>query len=44
MNITVKKNTKDRFWSVMDGEELVCVTVYKKGAERVRELLESDRR
>ena len=25
----------NRFWAVYDGSELVCVCVYKKGAEEV---------
>lgn len=24
-----------RFWAVYEGEELICVTVYKKGAKAV---------
>ncbi len=26
---------KRRFWAVYEGEELICVTVYKKGAKAV---------
>ena len=29
-----------RFFALYDGEELVCVTVYKKGAEEVRRRIE----
>lgn len=29
-----------RHWAVFDGSELVCVTVYKKGAVEVRRRLE----
>lgn len=25
----------NRFWAVYDGDKLVCVTVYKKGAQEV---------
>ena len=35
--MTVKKY--GRFWAVWDGEELICVTVYKKGAEEVTKRL-----
>lgn len=32
-----------RFWAIYDGEEMVCVTVYKKGAlEVIRRLSESN--
>ena len=30
----------DRFYALYDGEELVCVTVYKKGALEVKRRLE----
>ena len=30
----------DRFYALYDGEELVCVTVYKKGALEVKKRLE----
>ena len=30
----------DRYFAVYDGEELVCVTVYKKGALEVKRRLE----
>ena len=34
-----------RYWAVRDpGGELVCLTVYKKGAEEVRRRLERDGR
>lgn len=26
---------KSDYWAVLDGEELVCVTVYRKGAREV---------
>lgn len=37
---TVRKYGKSRFWAVVDAaEELVCITVYKRGAlEVVRRL------
>lgn len=37
---TVRKYGKSRFWAVLDAaEELVCITVYKRGAlEVVRRL------
>jgi hypothetical protein len=34
--ITVKRYRKTRFWAVYDADELVCVTVYKKGANAVK--------
>ncbi len=30
----------DRHWAVFDGSDLVCVTVYKKGALEVKRRLE----
>ena len=33
MNYTITK--WGRFWAVFDGAELVCLTVYKKGAREV---------
>lgn len=30
-----------RFWALYEGGELVCVTVYKKGAKAVQERLEA---
>jgi hypothetical protein len=30
----------DRYWAVFDGSDLVCVTVYKKGALEVKRRLE----
>ena len=29
-----------RFWAVYEGEELVAVTVYRKGAARIKERIE----
>lgn len=31
---------KTRFWGLYEGGELLCVTVYKKGAKAVKERLE----
>lgn len=33
-----------RFFAVYDGDELVCVTVYKKGADEVKRRLEDPRK
>ncbi|MBL7997699.1 MAG: hypothetical protein JNL32_03580 [Candidatus Kapabacteria bacterium] len=38
MKISKYKSTK--YWAVWNGDDLICLTVYKKGAERVRELLD----
>lgn len=38
--ITVKKWKDSRFWAVYDGDKLVCVTVYKKGAEEIQSRLD----
>ena len=38
-NITISKYN-GRYWALWDGKELVCVTVYKKGAEEVKRRLE----
>lgn len=38
--LTVERYRKTRFWAVYDCAELVCVTVYKKGANAVKERLE----
>ena len=37
---TVERYRKTRFWAVYDAGELVCVTVYKKGANAVKARLE----
>lgn len=37
--ITVKRYRKTRFWAVYDADELICVTVYKKGANAVKRRL-----
>ena len=38
--ITVKRYRKTRFWAVYEDGELVCVTVYKKGANAVKARLD----
>jgi hypothetical protein len=42
--ITIERYRKTRFWAVYDAGELVCVTVYKKGAHAVKERLDPDAR
>ena len=37
---TVERYRKTRFWAVYEAGELVCVTVYKRGANVVKERLE----
>ncbi len=37
---TVERYRKTRFWALYEAGELVCVTVYKKGANAVKERLE----
>lgn len=41
--ITIERYRKTRFWAVYDAGELVCVTVYKKGAKAVKTRLEEAR-
>lgn len=37
----MKIEKRGRFWAVYDADELVCITVYKKGAQEVvRRLIE----
>ena len=38
--ITIERYRQTRFWAVYDAGELVCVTVYKKGANAVKHRLE----
>ena len=33
----------DRHWALFDGDELICLTVYKKGALEVKRRLEQRR-
>jgi len=35
--ITVERYRKTRFWAVYEHGELLCVTVYKKGANAVKQ-------
>lgn len=37
---TVERYRKTRFWAVYEAGDLLCVTVYKKGAHAVKERLE----
>lgn len=37
--VTVERYRQTRFWAVYEAGELVCVTVYKKGANAVKERL-----
>lgn len=37
--VTIERYKRTRFWAVYDGTELVCVTVYKRGAVNVRDRL-----
>ncbi len=30
----------NRFWALYDGEDLICVTVYRRGAREVKRLIE----
>jgi hypothetical protein len=39
MVVRIERYAKTRFWAVYDGDELVCVTVYKKGAREVQHRL-----
>ncbi len=39
MALRIERYAKTRFWAVYDGEELVVVTVYKKGARAVQQRL-----
>lgn len=37
---TVERHRDSRYWALYEDGELVCVTVYKKGANAVKERLE----
>jgi hypothetical protein len=37
--VTGERYGKTRFWAVYEAGELVCVTVYKKGANAVKQRL-----
>lgn len=39
--ISVSRYGSTRFWAVYVGAELLCVTVYKKGALAVRDALQA---
>jgi hypothetical protein len=39
----VIENYGERYFALYDGEDLVCVTVYKKGAMEVKRRLEATR-
>jgi len=39
MTLRIERYAKTRFWALYDGEELVVVTVYKKGARAVQQRL-----
>jgi hypothetical protein len=41
--LTVERYRTTRYWAVYEAGELVCVTVYKKGAIAVRDRLEAKR-
>lgn len=38
--LTIERYRKTRFWGLYDAGELLCVTVYKKGARAVKDRLE----
>lgn len=42
--LTYKRYKKTKFWSVWDGDTLVAVVVYKKGAKEVSDRLNQLRR
>lgn len=39
MALRVERYGNTRFWALYDGDELVCVTVYKRGARAVQQRL-----
>ena len=39
MAFRIEREAKTRFWALYDGEELVCLTVYNKGAVAVQQRL-----
>jgi hypothetical protein len=41
--VSVERYRKTRFWAVYEYGELLCVTVYKKGANAVKSRLEEAR-
>jgi hypothetical protein len=38
--LTIERYRRTRFWGLYEAGELLCVTVYKKGARAVKERLE----
>jgi len=38
--LTVERYARTRFWALYENRQLVCVTVYKKGANAVKERIE----
>jgi hypothetical protein len=43
MTLRIARYGKTRFWALYDGDVLVCVTVYKKGARAVQQRLAAQR-
>jgi hypothetical protein len=41
--ITVKRYKNGRFWQICEDEQLLCVTVYKRGAFAVKQRLEKEK-
>lgn len=39
--LTIERYRRTRFWGLYEAGELLCVTVYKKGALAVKERLEN---
>ena len=39
--LRIARYGNSRFWTLYDGQELVAVTVYKRGAQEVRRRLEA---
>ena len=40
MRLWIERYGETRFFGLYDGDELVCVTVYKRGAKEVKKRLE----
>lgn len=38
--LSIERYRRTRFWGLYEAGELLCVTVYKKGAQAVKERLE----
>lgn len=43
MAFKIERYTHTRHWALYDGDELVCVTVYKRGARAVQQRLAAQR-